>query len=230
MKLADDIELFDDYLNGILDQASKDAFEHRLAVDSSFRSDFEDYKTAVNVIRAAGAGQHVRSIMNDDASRTFRIRYAVRLSVAACLAFAIVFLLWPSDRASNERIFEKNFQPYPSIFASRSGGDSRLDAALEQYAIGDYAKAVELMKDVQVKNDTLYFYSAVANLYLKQSDDAITALSRIDENSVFHQQVTWYLGLAFLLHGERETARSTFAKIRPSEYKYQEAQSIVASL
>jgi hypothetical protein len=86
------------------------------------------------------------------------------------------------------------------------------------------------MNEIPVKSDTLYFYSAVSSLHLRNTEAAITALDNIGENSVFHQQVKWYQGLAYLLQGEHEMARRSLVEIGPSEYKYQEAQAILTLL
>lgn len=233
MKLKGDIELFDSYLRNALDEVSRRTFEQRMEADEDFRRDFEDYQTAVNVIKAAAAGQHVRSLMTNDRGRVVglpRFTFAIGLSIAASVVLLITFFLWPAGKPSPEELFEEHFLPYPNILASRSGSRGDLYTALEEYAIGNYAKAVALMKDVPLKSDTLYFYTGVSSLTLKNTGDAIAALEHVDENSVFHQQVNWYQGLAYLLQGEAEKAKRLLAKIGPSEYKYQEAQSILASL
>jgi hypothetical protein len=233
MNLRDDIELFDDYLHNALDKESRDAFEQRIKTDGNFKRDFEDYTIAVNVIKTAGAGQHIRTLMKNEPGKTVRLtrsRFTIGLSIAASVVLLIAFFLWSTAKSSGEKLFEKHFQPYPNILASRSGSEGRLHAALEQYSTGNYANAVALMKDVPVKSDTLYFYSGISSLYLKNTNDALTALAQVDENSVFHQQTNWYQGLAYLLQGETEMAKRSLAKIGPTQDKYQEAQSILSSL
>ncbi|MFZ6014441.1 MAG: hypothetical protein ACOYXT_29145 [Bacteroidota bacterium] len=229
MNHSDDIELFDNYLKGLLDKASLEAFEQRVATDSNFKRDLEDYIAAVKVIKTAGAGQHIRSVMAKNA-KTVRLRYITGLSIAASIAIVIAFIVWPSGEPSHEKLFDAYFQPYPSIATSRSASEDITGTVYEQYTTGNYTKAIELLKQVPVKSDTLYFYSGISSLCLKNTRDALEALNSVDENSVFYQQVAWYCGLAYLLAGERENAKRTLASIGPLEYKYKEAQSILASL
>jgi hypothetical protein len=233
MNLRDDIELFDDYLGDALDGESRAAFEQRMKTDERFKRDFEDYTIAVNVVKTAAAGQHIRSLLATEPGKKtglMRSRFAIGLSVAACVALLIAFFVWPFGKPSDQNLFEKHFRPYPNILASRSGLEGRLHASLEQYSTGNYAGAVALMNEIPVKSDTLYFYSAVSSLHLRNTEAAITALDNIGENSVFHQQVKWYQGLAYLLQGEHEMARRSLVEIGPSEYKYQEAQAILTLL
>jgi hypothetical protein len=231
MTLGNDIELFDDYLNNVLDQQARDAFEQKMAADENFRRSFEDYQAAVRVVKAAGAAQHIKSLMTAGQGKTVGLtRNMGWLSIAASLVLLMVFFLWPFGKQSHEKLFNKYYQPYPNILALRSESASMMKAAMEQYSSGNYAKAIDLMKDIAVKSDTLHFYSGVSSLYHGNSNDAVLSLSKVGENSVFYPQVIWYQGLAYLCNNDHENAKRMFSRIRPSEYKYEEAQSILASL
>lgn len=172
------------------------------------------------------------AVLNNDAftlenkKKTIAItKMFVRLSAAAILLILIAtgawFILVPTD---SEKLFVKNFEPYPNIITIKSQSDQKLSMAFLLYEIRVWDSAILLFKsfaDDTIDNPDVFFYLGNAYLAKGEPDQAIFWLNKsADISNKYSDQIKWYLALAYLIKRELITSEQYLEMLISSENFY----------
>jgi hypothetical protein len=228
MKLNEDkVELFDGYLNKILPEDEHKHFENRLKNDEDFRSEFDEYLESTKAIKLIALREELGHIIDINESKNNRFRRSlVWVPIAASLLF-LIFYFWPNANKSSKDLFLTYYRPYPNVITTRSE-PNRLTKALQAYTINDYNNAILLFNEISPATDTTLFYRGISYLSMAKPDSSLVYFSRVTPNSAFHQQVNWYMAMAFLLNNDRSSATLYLEKIKSDQFNSKDAQKILA--
>lgn len=220
------IDRFDAYLKGELSHKERSAFEKELDENEALKIDFEAYKVEVNLIKALGIREEMKSLMDlSEASENpmRKWRYLIPVGMAAALIFVLIFL--PGGTTDNQLLFEKHFEPYPDAISGRNG-EMDIEKAMSFYALKDYQMAIQAFNDL-AESDTTHFYRGLSYLGIQEPIGALRDLGTITEGSLFYESAVWYKGLAFLL---QDRGDSVVYYLNRTEINKPEARSIIKTL
>lgn len=124
-----------------------------------------------------------------------------------------------------EKIYAKNFEPYPNIVVPtvRNSNTPKhsMEDAFRSYDQRDYAKSAAAFKSMLNVDKTGYanFYYAMSLMANEQVEKAIETLENPvwDIPEKFQNQVDWYLALGYLKTQNNEKAIEHLEKVRKTE-------------
>lgn len=239
----------EDYIQDKLDKDQKASFESEMNADEELRKMLklhqiihEDLSQDVNALRVKlkEIDLGTKIIDKKETKKRSPLRILGPLTaIAAALLIGIIFLpdlLNPS--LSSSQAYDKYYQPYPMALNQRSDNgnveNNLLNEAIAAYSNGRYEEASKLFGQLFDQNgDTTYkIYQAHALLANNEATMAIDVYDEVlnSNDSRFHQQASWYKGLALLSSGNTVSAKEVFQNFSPDHYKYMEAQKILKNL
>jgi len=160
-----------------------------------------------------------------------RSRMVVLSGLAASLAILIssimVFNLFNSNVELANQLIENDYFIHPGIEKGKTLPDSEMRIlAITAYGHRNFKEAAQLFSSIKSKSADDQFFSALSFLYDEQYKESIEAF-RVS-NSVFREEVNWYLSLAYILSGDTEKALEILHKIKPREWNYLKAQKLLS--
>ncbi|MEM9340941.1 MAG: hypothetical protein AAGA66_19555 [Bacteroidota bacterium] len=213
------IELFDQYLEGALVEKERDAFETKLAVDETFKAQFEAYQASMLMINSLGIRKEVGDLLDKRPGTNRQMWIGIAASVL------IIFTFWMVLKSSDP--YDSYFEPYPNVLATRN--TVRAMSWSDYYTREEYQKASEMLQ-YEPPGDTINFYLGMCNLALKDFSNARETLALIKKDSPFNQQVSWYLIMTDVGEGKYAEATQKLKTIKPGAFKYQKAQELIDEL
>ena len=232
MSLTDqDQELFEAYHHGSLSGEALTSFEERLQADKDFATSYLAYKQAVKSLKLSAFGDVVSEVMQEQPTpqsspknQWLKIAAAVLILITGTIAIV-------SLTGDEEVTFAALYRPYPNILQDRASTASTLDNALAAYQTGDYEKAAVLLEQIRQPSDTVHFYKGMSYLSQGAFDNGISSFTSIDSsNTIFTQQLNWYLAISYIGKRQPEKAIRQLEMIKAGEYNYQKAQEVLALL
>nr|WP_245189566.1 tetratricopeptide repeat protein [Lunatimonas salinarum] len=115
-------------------------------------------------------------------------------------------------------LFSQYFEPEQELSGYHAEAyGSFFERAIEAYQSGKYEDAITLTRSVldeHPDSDTLKYLLGTSHLALKQAKPAIYYLQGVvkDSKSSLQPKALWNLGLAFVLEGDRRSAKATLEK------------------
>lgn len=232
MKIYDEnIDLFDQYLEGQLDSEAVTKFETRLISETELKNAFEDYKATVLIIKSASIYEDTRAIVenNEGSKRLFYLNNWMKLGVAASLSLIVIFssIFYYNNQTSSEELFHTYFQPYPDIISERSTSSD--ENAMFEYSLGNYGRAIKLfeLKDSLTLNDEFYIGISYLSLgKLKKAELQLKKLLPTEKKEL----TNWYLSLCYLAQDNAIKATELLKTIQEGEFKHTEALELTKEL
>ncbi|KYG79641.1 tetratricopeptide repeat protein [Roseivirga echinicomitans] len=222
------IEFFDAYDRNELSQKEVQAFKERIINDEKFRVAYEEYSKQVNLLKALGARDQMRSIMDKEEKRkVLKLKIFIPLGIAA--SFLLLMFIFTERKIDNQQLFETYFEPFPNLISSREKV-SLLDGGLRAYSNSDYENALKIFRTLSNASDTLYFYQGMSHVSLKRAEEAIDSFDHIGPESYFYLPSVWYKGLSYLLINETDSAAFYIQKADSSGYGDEELHELLNSL
>lgn len=241
-------EWIDDYVEGALDQASKEEFESALSSNKSLS--FE-YKFGKDIDRILGddelldfsekclAASNEMKLPAQKLAKvvhfTRRYWYAAASLVVIALIISGIVLFNPGSY-SGEKLFRMYYKSGDAVGISRSGNISMAEALLA-FSKSEYVSADQLFDQIlanEPDNFAVRYYAGISNIELKNFPKAIKMFEFIldDPNNLYSEFAEWYLGLSLLASEQADEATSVFTNIASSRgHLYQkEASSILDKL
>lgn len=140
-------------------------------------------------------------------------RYSI-LAVAAVIAvfFTMRIFIWQTDA---NRIFKDFYSPYPVLSdVTRNGTDPSAvineNKLAELYRNGNYSGVINANGSSEipaVEDISANFWTGLSYLHLKDFDQAIVFLSPVADSSAdISKDASWYLGLAYIMKGDKANA------------------------
>jgi tetratricopeptide (TPR) repeat protein len=153
-------------------------------------------------------------------------RYAAAVALIALISSAIYLELKPGT--SPEQLYASSYTRYESPGAVRSAsgeGNALMENAIASYSAKEYEKAIIFLEQIinSDRNDMeSVFMHGMANMEVKNYPVASGSFSRVIEHNdnLYLEDAEWYLGLCYMMTGNREKALSQFRSIAASESRY----------
>lgn len=188
-------------------------------VDGSWRAS-DDVQPATRVVRLGGQGR-----------RAPRMRWWAMAASLLLLVSAGWWALAPTGPEIGDYL-----QPYEVSFATRGGASSgepvgRVEAQ-RLYDAGEYDAAAEAFATLERRED-VDFYRAVSLLLTGErasivlAEELFAALAS-RQNHLLTEQARYYRALSLIQLDKPSEARQALAQIAPREFKYKEAQELIA--
>lgn len=250
MDTEDTYERIEKYLDGRLSSEEKEVFENELETNTLLRDEVKLHREVAETLRGEKIHEFrdvlkkVDSEWNRGQSQKKNIIFSIRFKRMAALAATILLLvvvsypfIFQDKDVSNEALFADNFEPYKMILNQRSISDNDAEVALLNQAIvayegKNYGEASSAFQQLQTNNTNLIalrFYTGLSELGAENTATSIDIFKEIlaTRDHLFIEQSRWYLSLAYLQKGDRETAKLELEKIVEGAFKYDEAKEIL---
>ena len=162
--------------------------------------------------------------------------YAMMAIAASILLLAV---LVPKFYLANQSIEEMSLTylkddsiKHPGVTkgAAEINQDLRLQAIVA-FDSGQFAMASQKFLEIPDLNTEDQFYLALSYLNSNKYDEAIEAFRNVSSlTESYDQEISWFLGLAFILNDDRLNAKNTLTKVKKGEWKYEEVQILLEKL
>ena len=220
MSSKDQIEIFDDFINGNLSNEDSIAFKNRLSTDSKFNEEYNQYLLIVSGIVLQGTSglkeklkereqYHRRSKAN--INKYYKIAAAVLLLLIA--SFLIIKSSFSPDPQS---LYLAYYEPYPNIVDPLDRtGNSEAFSAYQLYELGKYNESIEKLSAIPdniIKPPSL-FYLGQAHMANNELEKALNCLQKIENDSNYYQIAQWHIALIFLKLDDIEQAEKQLETI-----------------
>lgn len=231
----DHTELIEKYQSGEMSVDESKEFEKRLTNDEQFKISYEHYLDTLAALKTyhfkKGISEIHREYHNKETTPN-NIRVYVFGIAAAILLLVVSIYFYPIDKASNAKLLENYFEPYPSLMKVR-GGEDVMSKALDSYSEEKYDLAIPLFYEVirnSEKPEKANLYMAVSYMAIKDFENAKRILKSIPETSLYSEQLNWYLALAYIASDDIKEATIYLQRISSTEYKYSKAKELLKVL
>jgi tetratricopeptide (TPR) repeat protein len=163
------------------------------------------------------------------------ISYAAIASLAILISAGILYKR-NTRKLTNEKIYEKYYEPYEVTMVYRSAetdAQKTLNDAMGRYEAKDYQAAINLFEQVLEKNPgdmETELYSGISYMEIRQYRKADRSFSTIIEHNdnLYVEQAEWSLGFCYLMTGRNEEAKAMFTGIASKEGYYRKQASHLA--
>lgn len=202
--------------------SDKESFDAELEESSVLGKEVELYRKLISSIETEAVRQmldqiHEKNFEKEEnvvsmQSRRFHFTWAVAASIALLVLAGWWFVNVPSAQPAS--LYAANFTPATGLPTTLSySTDTRFAEGMVSYKLKEYKDARnnwEPLLTANPENDTLNYYVGVSFLAEEMPVQAISHLSKVDqnENSIFAEDASWYLALAYLLNSQEEPARA----------------------
>ncbi len=225
------LELLESYLRGDIGTDEVLDLEGYALSSEELTIAVKDYENALIQLEGVALKEQLKkmetSVSEVTAASTKKSWYAI----AAVLLFLITAgFLW--QIMGNEPEFNEYFEPFDQLRIFRGDGDLGANG-MEAYSREEYEEAFNLLSEIN-ENEIdleLKFYLAVSALASDRTSQSIVLFEDLAKSdSKYHQQVSWYLGLAYWKNEQPDKAISQLKIIQVEEYNYEEAIRLINQL
>lgn len=222
----DHYEQIEDYLADSLSDTERQAFETRLHSDTNLARQVNLHRQLQQAIVQEKGDRTMQQAIQQAAKhweadeqpvgRTIRFQpkiYWAAASVGVLLLSAVFFGVFQRDNPSAQALFDEQFVAYeaPVLFRSTAIDTLVLQKAYVAYQDKAYVNAIALFTETLHQNPNQivpYFYIGQSKLAMGDAVGAIPTFQTVidHKNNAYVTQATWYLALAYLKIGDRESA------------------------
>lgn len=152
-------------------------------------------------------------------------RYAAAIALIALVSTAVYFTV---RQTSPGDLYQKYYSRYelPGAVRSVAGtGNSLMDKAIASYTMKDYQDAIGYLEQIistgQDNMESLFMHG-MANMEVKNYPVASNSFNRVleNDNNLYLEDAAWYLGLCYMMNGEKAKAVNQFSTIADSKSRY----------
>ncbi len=227
-----DYMILENYLDGQLDEAAKDALQKRMLEDSDFKQEAKDFLltlTALKNKRNTILSKKLTSIEKQNPYEApkktihISIKSWIGLAVAACFCSFIIYKNVKSD--DNQNVM-RYFEPL-AWETDRGANDNKRIQAIEAYVNKNYAQAAIYFDeafDENKRDTTLLLYAGVAYLANQQAAKSLERLTPISlsQREKESDDARWYAALAHLSLKNTVEAQKILNQLIDSKSNYSE--------
>ena len=236
MKTRNVNNAIEDLLGGHADKAGKDWLNNEIKKDPSLAREFILRRKTDEIIadrKVIDLRNKLNSIeMKKRSAGTLRrtmvksARYAAAVALVAFISTAFYLVLRPGS--SPDELYTANYSRYESPGAVRSAvspENTLMENAIASYSAREYDKAIMFLEQVistgQEDMESVFMHG-MANMEVKNYPVASGSFSRVIEHNdnLYLEDAEWYLGLCYMMTGNREKAMKQFAEIASSGSRY----------
>ncbi|MEM6380838.1 MAG: hypothetical protein AAF705_21865, partial [Bacteroidota bacterium] len=221
-----DFNKIQDYIDGNLSQQEAAAIKDRLEKEPDFDQLYQRSKAAIEVIRSEAEQSTMALLQSIEKSEQISLTPEAKeakirkfnprrlLSIAAVLLVLVVAAVWVMLPKDQSMVAFNNYYETPAFDLQRGGStaDALLSNARNAYNQGDFATALQALKEYESSNEATsntQIYQAIALIELDKTEEALTILNSLSEGKEQLDQVYWMKALAHLKQGDKVTAVTT---------------------
>lgn len=218
-----DLEKFEKYIKGELEEGDLWEFKKSLEVDASLAEEFLLYKTTYGP--HANKKHQLMNELNDirqkhTNGKQIRVGWRRVSAIAAGLVILVgigIGLIKMQHDSSNQALYEQFFVAESASFNVRSATNSLEQPVLDGmqfYELHNYDAAIEMFE--KAPNNLMgKLYSGLSMMELGEFEKAATKFEAIikHNDNLFVDQAEWYQSLCQLRLGNRNNAIESFRKI-----------------
>ncbi|HUX57662.1 MAG TPA: hypothetical protein VMV77_11865 [Bacteroidales bacterium] len=233
------LEINEKSINELTAEWVKDWHEKRQknSVTDSNATKIKDYITSSLDSEVSEPEVSLIRIEPESTSRSLIIRYISFSAAAVIGAFILIKTLLPSSDPG--KLYNSYYEPFNVISAvTRDAGSTMPDSyssALENYKEGAYQAAATGFSNVVLSDAEVIpsrFFMGITEMALENYDEAINLLGSVANGSgEYRKEAVWYLGLSYIIAGEKAKAAGCFDQLAQSPGFYNErAEKILRRL
>lgn len=232
-----DTDLIDRHLTGRATDSEQQEIKKRMETDPSFREKYRDTERVKQLVVAHERQQVWKKLAAEEKQFQASGRAgssAPRFVYYAAAALVVVAMgiswYWLKPDA-NSQLMAEYYQPYDELSFPKSRGGGELEAAVQQavelYHEKRYDEVIQLLTDLDGKDDRAYFVLGLAQIGAGQYERALANFNQVseqfDQPDVYH----WYKGLVLLQLGKVEECKTEIRKIKTQKFP---TKSILGSI
>jgi len=220
--MKDQFDHIEEYLKGELSEEEQASFESMMEGNPEIKEKVEMQRQLLKGIEL-GFNQELKQLLIEEESRlpglkknqSNRVKslYPV-IGIAATVSLMIIaFYTFRNTTTDTSELYAQYYQPYPNVEAPISRSDINASNPFALYENRDYEKAMEKFKalrSTQPDEPSIIFYSAICQLELGSTTQAISSLRELLElhENKYSRPALWYLSLAYLKSDQTREAIS----------------------
>ncbi|GAB5398644.1 MAG: hypothetical protein Aureis2KO_02290 [Aureisphaera sp.] len=237
--------LFENYLDGLLSEAERSAFEKQLEEDDEFSSQFKTYQEVRNhlshefskersdfktQLEEIGTAYFEESTLEEKSPKVIRFKpwqYGIAASIALLIGFFVIQntgSIAPGDYQFSEQI----------LLTERSGDTDVLKQTEISFNSGNYNEAIShlgRLLESDPENSELLFYKALSHDALAQYTEADNLFERLHEGtSLYQHKAAFYKAISLWKRNNIEGAKALLKTIPETTSEYKDAQRILKKL
>ena len=213
------MDLIERYFNNSLSDKELVLFEEKLASDSLFAKEVQQFGVVLDALKKARVKKLKAQFISyekeyNSSGKRFNFRNLNRRKATVSLVFWVLLIgfsiqtsLYFSTKSSSnhDELFVNYFEVYPNVISpvKRTNNDQNIVLnAMNYYDAENYISAIEAFDKILLNSDSrneILFYKALA---LMTEGDYLTAQTQFElmniESGVFVNQRNWYLSLVLL--------------------------------
>ncbi len=237
--------LFEDYLEGLLSEENRLAFEKRLEEDAEFAANFNtykalsdhlshqfskersDFKTQLENIGSTFFEENTSKKQTPKVIRLKPWHYSIAASIALLIGFFVIQNMGSLD--PEDYIFSESIE-----ITERSQDATTLKDAETAFNNGAYKDAIEnfdILLETDPENVELLFYKAIAHDAILEYDKADAIYNRLKNgSSLYKHKAAFYAGVSQWKRNNALEAQKLLETIPSSADEYKDAQRILKKL
>jgi tetratricopeptide (TPR) repeat protein len=228
-----------DYLDQSLEGSELNAVENLIRNDEAAAREWKLLKFTVAGLQDAGLYEQITAVKKEYSNtkkadqQTGKKGILVTMSqrvlrvAAVLLLLSISAALFKYISVNNTSIYNEYYSSYELNTSRTAGENDQLDNAFRDRKWGE---VITIVKGVADKNSKHFFVAGVANMELKQYEQAINSFKTLLENNIssgddyFNDEAEYYLAMSYLAHNEGNKALAILEKIKKDKsHLYHEA-------
>lgn len=240
----DSTALINGYFEDSLSENQLEEFEHLLKTDADFASAFEFEKEVQTALKKEER-REIKDLFSSldaneekGAGKVISMRpWIAAASIALVVGLGSWLLFFNNPTMNGEQLYFDNFAPYDNVVHPIERGNQLEDImtrAFTAYEDGDYDLALDLFKELNIKQNDAYidFYEAMVLMQLDDHSGAIPLLKNyIKNNGELTDRAHWYLALAYLKLNKIENSKMELENLVQLEgFKYEDAERLLKDL
>lgn len=227
------LELFEKYRNGELGDSELRDFDARLAFDSEFNKEFEQYKSLEQDIKRhfkislkAELKELDQSMGAPQKAKNNNLKVIVIFAAVAAV-IAILFLVVNSYSKDYSQLAMKHW-PYEEGLPVKMSASGKYDEVMNAFKLEEWDKAENLL--LNLNSDTADYFLGMVSYEQKKFPKAINYFEKITKNSVFWHESQFRSSL-LLLQESPDLGKGKLKEIAKSNSTFKnEAATILKEL
>ena len=223
-----DTDLIDRHFTGRATDSEQQEIKKRMETDSSFREKYRDTERVKQLVLAHERQQVWKKLASEEKQfqagghAGSRVPRFVYYAAAALVVVAMGISWYWLKPDANSQLVAEYYQPYDELGFPKSRGGGELEAAVQQavelYHEKRYDEVIQLLTDLDGKDDRAFFVLGLAQIGQGQYERALENFNQVseqfDQPDVYH----WYKGLVLLQLGKVEECKRELAKIESDRF------------
>jgi anti-sigma-K factor RskA len=241
-----DYILIDDYLSGLLDAATQQQVEERIATDAAFATALAETQKMLEWVRrepARRAFKETNAVLGTEffaetAEKTEKKAIVVPMTqtrwwAAAAAVLLLAAAVWFVGRPPAD-LYPQYAMHTPPSLTVRSNGDQLAATAETAFKRADYAAALSALQQLAAQrpdDPTIQFYTGVCYLELQRASEARQVFTSLAQGStVWRDEAKWYVALTHLKEKNTAACVEALSAIQSGEDRYETAQRLLKAL